>query len=122
MLAKQCLEGIGSDPFAFGGVLEVMAVTCFSAVTVHFFGLGPLSLQSSSLLCLLGAYLLQKQTSQTDPSSLANVGTGLTTWQSHANSSRLFAIIASAANPGNFSHTVITTWILTSPGSKPSPL
>jgi hypothetical protein len=47
LLAKQCLEGVGGDPFAFSEVLAMVAATTFSAVTVCFFdfGLAPYSLK-----------------------------------------------------------------------------
>jgi hypothetical protein len=41
ILVKQCLVGIGSDPFTVNGNLAIVVVTRFSATTVCFFGFGP---------------------------------------------------------------------------------
>jgi hypothetical protein len=49
MLAKQCLLGVSSEPFAFSVFLAMVAVTCFLAATVgsSVLGLMPDSLKGT---------------------------------------------------------------------------
>jgi hypothetical protein len=66
MLEKQCLEGMGTELFAFSGFLEILAVTHLSTAT-HFSAVKSVSsVFGPSCLYLLANILLKKQDSLTD--------------------------------------------------------